>query len=454
MNKKHSILSLLLTLVASFSFAQTQQTLPTGPTTLQQALRYAVANNEDVKKALQDEQSAEYRIRETKGSGLPQLSANGRLTVNPALAVQLLPGELAGEPAGTFIPVQFGTKYVAQGGLELQQLIFRKSFFVGLEAANTTRDLYALRTRMSEEEVLYNVSSSYLQLLQTKEQFNNIEANFNRLEQLEKILNLQYQNDVATKVELNRVTVNKINLENQRKTLAATYEQQLNGLKFFMGLPIDQPLEISDSTGLLGSAIPPVEDAKAILAQRVDYKQLLTQRRLYELNVKNIRSGYYPSLSGFGQFNYNAQRNEFTFFDGNQPWFNSVALGVQLNIPIFDGFQRRNQIRQAQVEVNKVEYDISKLTRNTQMTLDNSIRQMETSLSSIQAQERNVQLAQEVYNNTNALYKEGLSPLTDVLETEVSLREAQTNLNNERLKYQIAQLDYIRARGEIKNLIQ
>lgn len=79
---------------------------------------------------------------------------------------------------------------------------------------------------------------------------------------------------------------------------------------------------------------------------------------------------------------------------------------------------------------------------------------MQTSLSSIQAQERNVALAQEVYNNTNELYKEGLSPLTDVLDTEVSLREAQTNLNRERLKYQIAQLDYLLSKGEMRTIVQ
>jgi outer membrane protein len=94
------------------------------------------------------------------------------------------------------------------------------------------------------------------------------------------------------------------------------------------------------------------------------------------------------------------------------------------------------------------------LALSTQMGLDNALKQINTSQLTIQNQERNVQLAQEVYTTTNSLYKEGLSPLADLLDAEVALRESQTNLNNERLKYKIAQLDYIRARGEIKNLIQ
>ena len=77
---------------------------------LPDALKYALANNETIKKALLDEKSAEYKIKETEGSGLPQVNGNGQLNTFPALATQLLPGELADQP-GTLIPVQFGTKY-------------------------------------------------------------------------------------------------------------------------------------------------------------------------------------------------------------------------------------------------------------------------------------------------------------------------------------------------------
>ncbi|WP_223815941.1 TolC family protein [Adhaeribacter rhizoryzae] len=450
MNKK--LLLLALTLL-SFWPAFSQNVPPAGQLTLQEAIKFALSNNENIKKAALDEQSAEYKIKETKGSGLPQVSGTGQLNTFPALATQLLPGELAGQP-GTLIPVQFGTKYNVSGGLELQQLLFSKSFFVGLEAANTTRELYALRKQLSEEQIIYNVGSAYLQMLQTKEQFNTIDANTKRLEQLEKILTLQYKNDVATKVQVNRVTVSKTNLENQRQTLTAAYDQQKNALKFFMGLPMNQDIQLADSANVLDEAVPVQDDANAILADRIDFKLLTTQKSLYKLNVKNIQSRYYPSLSGFGNFSTNAQRNEFNFFDNSQPWFKAVTLGIRLNIPIFDGFQRRNQMRQAQIEVDKVDQDIQLLTRNTQMELLNANTQMKTSLSSIRAQERNVELAQEVYRNTNELYKEGLSPLTELLDTEVSLREAQTNLNNERLKYQLAQLTYLQAKGNLRTLIK
>lgn len=452
--KKILILTGLLITMLRPAFAQTST--QAAPLTLQEAVKYALANNETVKKAVLDEESAAFKIKETKGSGLPQLSGTGTITAYPALATQLLPAQIFDKDAaaGAMIPVQFGTKYNTTGGLQLQQLIFRKSFFVGLEAANTTRDLYSLRKQLSQEQLIYNVSSAYLQLLQTREQFNTIDANFKRLEQLEKILALQYQNDVATKVQLNRVTVSKTNLENSRQTLTAAFDQQKNALKFFMGMPMEQDITLAAATPELNTPALEQQDVNTVLAERVDLKLLQTQKNLYKLNVKNIQAGAYPSLSAFGNYNFNAQRNEFNFFDTSKPWFKMATVGIQLNVPIFDGMQRRNQVRQAQIEVAKVDQDILQLTRNTQMGLMNAQTQMQASLSSIQAQERNVALAQEVYRNTNELYKEGLSPLTEVLDTEVSLREAQTNLNNERLKYQLAQLTYLQAKGELITLIK
>ena len=421
--------------------------------TLKAAVNYALRNNESIQKARLDEESAEYKIKETKGSGLPQLNAFGQLNHYPALATQLLPGELAGEP-GTMIPVQFGTKYSATGGLELQQLIFNKSFFVGLEAASTTRDLYRLRSEMTEEQVIYNVSAAYLQLLQTKEQFSTVDANYKRLEQLEEILKLQYENDVVTKVQVNRVIVSKTNLENQRKSLMAIYEQQLNGLKFFMNMPMGQEIVLDESSDLQDVLVPTADGMEEVLEARAEYKVLQTQKHLYNLNVKNVTAGYYPSLSAFAQANTNAQRNEFDFLDGDKPWFKAVSVGLQLNIPIFDGFQRRNRIKQARIEVEKVDQDLNQLRQNTSMELTNARTQMQTSLSSIETQERNVALAQEVYDDTNEVYKEGLAPLTDLLDVEVSLREAETNLNRERLNYQLSKLDYLRAQGNLEILTQ
>jgi outer membrane protein TolC len=241
-----------------------------------------------------------------------------------------------------------------------------------------------------------------------------------------------------------------VNLENQRQSLRTAFEQQKNMLKFFMGMPLEEEIGLKDATIMLESVDPATVDVAAATAGKTQFKLLNTQKHLTSLQEKNIMSGYFPTLSAYGQYGYQTQRNEL--FDSNIPWFKSSVIGLQLNIPIFDGFKKDAQAKQAQLEMRKLDEDMDQFTTSTAVTLTNAVSQLQNSQDAIQAQEKNVGLAQEVYETTNQLYKEGLSPLTDLLEAEVQLREAKTNLNNEVLKFKIAQLNYLQATGELQTL--
>ena len=450
MIKKH-ILAGVMALLLSPAFAQNQGDGRVKELTLQESIKYALSNNQDVKKASYDEQIASQVIRETKSVGLPQVSANGGLDYFPALPTQILPGALAGQP-GEDIPVQFGKDYNVKGNVQITQLLFNKSYFVGLQAAKTTQDLYQLRKTMVQEDLIYNIGTAYLQALQTEEQFNTIEANLERLTQLEKIMQLQYENDLVKKVDVNRIKVSRINLENQKQSLQTAFEQQKNFLKFFMGMPLDQDIALQDATISLESVAQGAVDAETAAKNKTQFQLLNTQKQLTTLQEKNIKAGYYPTLSAYGQYGYQTQRNEL--FDNSIPYFKTSVVGLQLNIPIFDGFKKDAQVKQAQLEQQKIEEDMSKFTENTAATLTNAISQLRNSENAIATQEQNVKLAQDVYDTTNQLYKEALSPLTDLLEAEVQLREAKTNLNNEVLKFKIAQLNYLQATGELETLIK
>jgi outer membrane protein len=417
---------------------------------LQGAINYALEHNEDMQKASYDELSAKYMVKEAKSNGLPQVNATGNFNMFPAIPVQVIPNVFEGKP-DEMIPVQFGTKYNASAGIQLSQLLFNQSYFVGLKAARSSEDLYRLRKTMTKEEVIYNVSSSYFQILQTKEQFEIINANLARLEQLGKILKLQYDNDLARKVDVNRISVNRTNLQTQLQTLTSALDQQMNVLKFFMGMPLEEGIALTEAHILLDTGASALSSKELVQGQT--QLQLLTkQTELTNLQMQNIKAGYYPTLAATGTYQYNAMRKEFNFFDTNQPWFNTGIIGLQLNIPIFDGMRKHSQIKQSEYTLKSLEADRQKLTKNLEVALQNSVSQLNNSSASIAAQEQNVLLAQEVYDTTNDLYKEGISPLTDLLEAEVSLREAKTNLNNEKLKYQLAQLGYLKATGDLNTL--
>lgn len=447
MIKKYLTIGLML-LMLQPAFTQAQQPEVTEQLSLQEAVQYALEHNEDVGKAAYDQQIAQQVVRETKATALPQVSGYGTLDYYPALPTQILPGALAGREED--IAVKFGKDFNASGGLEFSQLLFNKSYFVGLEAVKSTQDLYRLRAQMAQEDVIYNVGTAYFQVLQTKEQFENINANLEKLAQLEKILTLQYQNDMVKKVDVNKVKVNRNNLETQQQALTTTLEQQKNILKFFMGMPLQQEFILADATINLETVPTAALALEGVNLNRTQFQLLSKQKELTGLQSRNIQAGYYPILSAYGRYGYQAQRDDL--FSNEQPWFKSSVVGLKLSVPIFDGFKKNAQVKQAELEIKKLDMDIQKFNQNTAVELTNAISQLQNSQNAIVSQEGNVTLAQEVYDTTNKLYKEGISPLTDLLDAEVALREAQTNLNNEKLKYQIAQLSYLKAKGDLEIL--
>ncbi|WP_250419011.1 MULTISPECIES: TolC family protein [Pontibacter] len=415
---------------------------------LQQAVSYALENNESIKKASYDELGSKYQINEVRSTGLPQVEVKGSAV--RTLEKQMFVWNQEGAP-----PVirPFGADNTVQAGISVTQLLFNKSYFVGLKAAKSAEDLYRIRKEMATEDVIYNVGSAYYQVLQTKEQFNSINANLDKLNQLEKILTLQYKNDLVKKVDVNRIKVSRINLENQKQTLQTAYEQQQNVLKFFMGMPLEE--QITLKSGVEDKLLveqPTMAGLEEVATERAQFKILNKQKELKSLEVENIRAGYYPSLAAFGNYNYQSQYDGRMIGNSGAMWFPNSQVGLQLNIPIFDGLRKKSQVQQREVELKKLDLDIQQYNKNTQLELSNALSLLGNSQNNISAQEENVKLAQEVYDTTNKLYKEGLSPLSDLLNAETSLREAQTNLNNETLKYQIAQLNYLKAKGELESL--
>ena len=451
--------SLLLILLLSINFSVFSQSYPAGEGegySLKEVLKAGLENSYDLKKTRLDENAAAYQRKEIIGSGLPQLKAYGNYNNFLNVTPMGLPGGFL-NPESTpndIDVVQFGVPQSLQAGVQLNQLIFSQSYLVGLRAAKTSEEFYLLLTQMSEEDILYDLAMNYYNIVGLELQRENIDANMDRLVSLERILKVQVENDLAKKVDYNRIKVNLTTLQASKDDLEIGIAQNKNYLKLLMGIPMDTALELEDQDFDLdlGQALP--TGLNSDLQNRVDLRVLSKQQDLYGLDIQNIRSGYYPTLIGFADVNYNTFSNDFTFLSESKPWYRGALIGLKLEIPIFDGFQKKNRVAQAKVRSLQLDQDIEKANQAAVMQHQNAIKKLTSSIGSAKAQEENLQLAEEVYAQTELLYKEGLSPLTDLLEAETALREARTALNNQLISVKTAQVDLYKATGDITKMAE
>ncbi|SEW13881.1 TolC family protein [Chitinophaga arvensicola] len=431
-------------------YAQTQLTL-------QEALKFALNNNKQLAKTKMDEEMSKYKIQEVRSQALPQLNGNASYTDNLMLQKSLIPGAVFGKPDSSIL-VAFGVKYNATVGAELSQQIYNQSVFTGLKAAKAGTEYYVLQTEQSAENVIYNVSQIYYQLLVTQEKIITINGNIEKLTQLVSATKSQFDNGLAKKIDLDRIKVNLINNMTQRTQLLNQYATQTNNLKRVMGMPLQSsfllpPASLKDIETKAAGVLQ-YDDIN--LANRTEYKLLKKQEELQLFQKKAYQADNYPSLSLFGRYSYNGMSQQFAFSkdpSNSTSWFGASAIGISLKVPIFDGFGRRSKVSQANVTLRQIgkQLEDTELALNTDY--ENAKLMVRSNLSTITTQKENMDLANEVYYSTQNNYKLGLAGLTDLLNAETSLADAQNSYNEALLQYKLAELEIIKSKGSLKDLL-
>jgi len=439
----------LIILLVVFAFqlqAQEAKTL-----LLKDAINYALQNKVEAKKAALDVENAEYKIQEVRSQALPQISANGSLTYNPILQLNALPGDYFGAP-GTTLLAPLGQKWNSVAGVSLTQNIFNEQVFTGLKAAKTTREFYKINKELTDEQVIERVATAYYQVYLQRQKLTVIENNLKNTTKVKDVIKNLFDNGLAKKIDLDRITVTLNNITTSRQQLLNAVEIQENALKFYMGMPVNDKIIIPESEVKI---LPVVLEETAETSNRSEYRLMETQKTLLEFNRRAMKSLYYPTLSATAGYNYIGQGPEMPL--GAKPsegvyWSDFSSIGLNLNIPIFTGFGTRAKVRQADIDVRKAEVDLADTKLALDLAYKNAKTQVENSLITIENQKENAKLAQEVYDNTQNNYINGLASLTDLLDSENSLVEAQNNYNTALLDYKLAEIQLIKSRGELKSL--
>lgn len=440
----------LVLLVAGVSVLTLAKAQP-APLSLKEALQHALKNKSEAVKAKLDVENGQNKIDEARSQALPQISGNGSLTYNPILKLSAVPGELVGQSGKTLL-FAFGQKWNSDVSLSLSQTLFDQSVFTGLKAAKTTQQYYQLVSGLTDEQVIEKVATQYYQVLVQRQQLVVADSNIATTTRVQHVIEGQYKNGLAKKIDLDRSKVNLSNLEAQRQQLLNSVQLQENTLKFYMGIPIETPITIPYSA--LDSIQPKLAmmDNATDVKKLTDYQVLKKQEELLVLNKEATRAKYYPSLSLSGNYGYQGMSNSFTTGSGSN-WFDYASFGLNLKIPLFNGFQTRSKVRQADVDIRKLQADIKNTELSLNLTYQNATTQLRNSIITLNSQKENVALAEEVYANTQNNYTQGLAPLTDMLDAENSLSTAQNNYTAALLDYRLAEIQLIKAQGNLKSLL-
>ncbi|RXK83962.1 TolC family protein [Filimonas effusa] len=429
-------------------------TVPAQDLSLKDALQYALQHYTAARKAKLEVENSAYKIQETRAAALPEVSASGGLTYNPLLQLSAIPAELS--PTGSATLIAFGQKWNSNAGVSLSQKLFDQSVFTGLKATKATREYYLLAQQQTEEQVLEQVATAYYQVLAQRQKVAVVDSNIRTTTEMQRIIKGQYESGLAKRIDADRVAVNLNNLNSQRRQLLSEVSLKENQLKFYMGLPIQTPIIISQDA--LVHIVPRAiaDGDSAVVTQRSDYLVLLKQAELLKFQKQATEAAYYPSLSLAGNYSYQRLSNSFPFGKSGPSspgWFDVASVGLNLKVPIFSGGGKKAKVRQADIDVRKLQEDITDVKQSLNLAYENARSQINNSILTLNTQEANVQLAQAVFNDTQNNYNQGLATLTDLLDARNDLTEAQNNYTGALLDYKLAEIQMIKSKGQIKSLL-
>jgi len=199
--------SLLLVTVffATAAFAQEEKTVHAF--SLADAVNYAQKNNVQVKNTLLDIDIQTQTNREIAAAALPTIGSSLSATNFLTIPTSLLPGQIFGGAAGTFIPVQFGTKYNSTYGVNFNQILFDGQVFIALQARATSLEWKKKNAALTEENIKANIYKIYYQLSASKTQLNILDANIERLQKLANDAAAMYKNGFAERLDVDKVNV-------------------------------------------------------------------------------------------------------------------------------------------------------------------------------------------------------------------------------------------------------
>jgi len=437
-----TIATLHFVLVAMIAQAQWQLSL-------EQSIAFAMDNSADIKLEQKDIEDAESQILEFKSIGIPKIDANVDYAYNLALPTFQVPD--FNDPGGKPIPVQFGTDQRLDAGLYLNTMLFDFSWIQGLRAQKMFRELVVRELDVTEYQTRATITRAYMAVLIMQRTNELIDNNISNIEKLHAETQALYETGFAEKLDVDRLVFSLSNLNVEKNNALRAIDMSENLLKFQMGFPVMEEIELTDEFDIVADqlSVESIDLTAGIdYLARPEYRALTLLEELNEINIKVIKAGYMPSFRGQASYAQSLQRDEL--FDSNSsPWYPSSVVGVSMNLPIFDGLERKAKIQRAEINSEKASIRRIDFENAMEMQVRNAriayINARDASVSRSDAMD----LAQSIYDVTQIKYREGVGSSVELTQAESELHSAQTNYINALYELIVAKTDLDIALGKM-----
>ncbi|MBL7892159.1 MAG: TolC family protein, partial [Bacteroidia bacterium] len=351
-------------------------------------------------------------------------------------------------PPDVITPLAFGVQYTSSASITASQLIFSNSFLIGLQAAKTYQQLLQKAATRTKIETAQSVSKAYYSVLVAQERLKLLDANVVRLKKLMDDTKVLNDNGFVEKIDLDRITLVYNSILTEKEKAVRLTGLSVSLLKYQMGLDQGSALTLTDNiTSIVFQPEPLLE--KINYPNRIEYSMTEAQKRAAYLQYKSDKQSFLPTLVAFANVGTNTGGIKFDLYNSDKSWYNFAILGLNLNMPIFNGLQRHYKAQQSKLGLQKAENDLKFIQQSIDLEVANAGVQLQNAVASLETQKKNIVLAEDIYKVSKLKYEQGVGSNLEVLTAETALKEAQTNYFSSLYDALIAKVDYQKSIGTL-----
>lgn len=460
-----AVVALATALVAPGAFATPADS--TAVLTLDQCIEIALGTNPTIKVADMEITRLDLSRKETIGQLLPNISFAGvysRMIEKQVAYMNMdnFPG-LGGATGGDETDPDAGTRASSSKGGGNSQGIkmgLDNSYQVGFQASlpiiapqlwkaidlSDTQILQSIETaRASRRSLVTQVKTAYYTLMLARDSREVVMQNLDMARFTAGIYQKQFEVGTASRYDVLRANVAVSNIEPELTRAEIAIKQARLQLLLLMGIgeyidfePVGTLADIDIDR--VKASLDPTFDISA----NSDLRQLELSTRLLQNTLKVQQMAWYPTLALSASYNWTSSSNGNPL--RNFRWTPYSVIGLSLNIPIFEGGQRYNRIKQAQIQVNEMKWQRDNLVNSINTQVNVAYDNIDLNLKQIASCNETVTQASMAHEIVSQSFAIGAASYLD-------LRDAELSLTTARLSRVQAIYDYIIATVNLEQLL-
>jgi outer membrane protein len=442
---------LIIFLLISVSPPLPGQTTPdtlSSRVTLSQCLTYAMANQALIRQSLIDENITRKEINISLSGWYPQTEFNAN--AQHYLKIPLTTYPNLSDPEAPPVKWPAAPDYSSSGVFAANQTIYSNNLLYAARSAPELRKQASENTRQMRISIFVEVTRAFFDVLLTEEQIKVLDEDIVRLQRNYKDAYTLYKNGLADNIDYQRATIGLSNVQAQKRSVEESVKAKYAILKRAMGVSPGKQLAVSYDSEQYENEI--LADTAIMLdyRNRVEYQQMQSSLNLQRLRVNYYKYSFIPSLSAY--YNYITQFGNSRLsglYDRNNP---SSFLGMKLTFPVFQGFQRMENLNRSKLQYDWLQLGMDDLKNQINSEYNMAHSEYISNLNELKVAKKNIEIAKNIYNTVKLQYDKGIKAYLELLISETDLRSSELNYLNILFRVLVSKVDLEKALGVIQNI--